>query len=127
MTARLNLALVAATILIQLFMSAGGARAGSAYDSKVRPPAFTEFGNPETVQILGYNDNDGNSNDAMEPFISRGGNLIFFNTRARSEARSTAAVRSMRSRRWTRMAPFTLSPPEVMEAPAIQGICQRFI
>ena len=80
MTARLNLALVAATILIQLFMSAGGAQAGSAYDSKVRPPAFTEFGNPETVQILGYNDNDGNSNDAMEPFISRGGNLMFFNT-----------------------------------------------
>ena len=80
MTARLNLALVAATILIQLFMSAGGAQAGSAYDSKVRPPAFTEFGNPETVQILGYNDNEGNSNDAMEPFISRGGNLMFFNS-----------------------------------------------
>src|ERR1039458_4179296 len=80
MTARLNLALVAATILIQLFMSAGGAQAGSAYDSKVRPPAFTEFGNPETVQILGYNDNEGNSNDAMEPFISRGGNLMLFNS-----------------------------------------------
>ncbi len=80
MTARLNLALVAATILIQLLMSAGGAEAGSAYGSKVRPPAFTKFGNPEMVQILGYDDNEGNNNDAMEPFISRDGNFLFFNS-----------------------------------------------
>ena len=79
MTARLNLALVAATILVGLLMSAGGAQAGSAHDSKARPPAFTEFGNPEMVQILGYDDNEGNSNDAMEPFISRDGNFLFFN------------------------------------------------
>lgn len=79
MTARVNLALVAATILIELLMSAGGAQAGSAHDSKVRPPAFTKFGNPEMVQILGYDDNEGNSNDAMEPFISRDGNFLFFN------------------------------------------------
>ncbi len=38
----------------------------------MRPPALcTDFSNPEMVQILGYDDNDGNSNDAMEPFISR--------------------------------------------------------
>ena len=79
MTARVNLALVAATILIELLMSAGGAQAGSAHDSKVRPPAFTKFGNPEMVQVLGYDDNEGNSNDAMEPFISRDGNFLFFN------------------------------------------------
>jgi WD40-like Beta Propeller Repeat len=77
---RLNLSFVAATILTQLLLSACGAQAGSAHDSKVRPPAFTEFGNPEMVQILGYDDNDGNSNDAMEPFISRDGNYLFFNS-----------------------------------------------
>ncbi len=31
------------------------------------------------VQILGYDDNAGHSNDAMEPFISRDGNSLFFN------------------------------------------------
>jgi WD40 repeat protein len=82
MSARLNLTFAAATILAQLLLSACGAQAqaGSAHDSKVRPPAFTEFGNPEMVQILGYDDNDGNSNDAMEPFISRDGNYLFFNS-----------------------------------------------
>jgi len=79
MTARRNVALVAATILIGLLLSAVGAQAGSAHDSKARPPALTEFGNPEMVQILGYDDNEGNSNDAMEPFISRDGNFLFFN------------------------------------------------
>ncbi|MFZ0244763.1 hypothetical protein [Candidatus Binatus sp.] len=82
MTARLNLTLVAATAVIQLLLGAGGAQAGSAYDSKskpARPPVFTDFGNPEMVQILGYDDNEGNSNDAMEPFISRDGNFLFFN------------------------------------------------
>ncbi len=79
MSARLNLAVDTAAILIALLMSAGGVRAGSAIDSKARPPAFTEFGNPEMVQILGYNDNAGNSNDAMEPFISRDGSFLFFN------------------------------------------------
>ncbi len=79
MTARVDLALVAATNLIELLMSVGGAQAGSAHDSKVRPPAFTNFGNPEMVQILGYDDNEGNSNEAMEPFISRDGNFLFFN------------------------------------------------
>ncbi len=79
MSTRLNLALVAATILIGLLMSAVGAQAGSAHNSKARPAAFTEFANPEMVQILGYDDNEGNSNDAMEPFISRDGNFLFFN------------------------------------------------
>ena len=45
----------------------------------MKQPAYTEFSNPEMVQILGYDDNDGNSNDAMEPFISRDGNYLFFN------------------------------------------------
>jgi hypothetical protein len=40
------------------------------------PPAF---GNPERVLILGYSDNAGNHNDAMEPFISRDGKYLFFN------------------------------------------------
>jgi len=82
MNARLNLTLVAATVVIQLLLGTAGARAGSAYDSKSkqpRPPAFTEFGKPEIVQILGYDDNQGYSNDAMEPFISRDGNFLFFN------------------------------------------------
>ena len=80
MSARLNLTFAATTILTQLLLSACSAQAGSAHDSKMRPPAFTEFSNPEMVQILGYDDNDGNSNDAMEPFISRDGNYLFFNS-----------------------------------------------
>jgi hypothetical protein len=40
-----------------------------------RAPASTEFGNPVSVTILGY---DG---DAMEPFISRDGTLLLFNNR----------------------------------------------
>jgi len=81
MNPRRNLTLVtiAATIVIQFLSSASSAQPRSAPDSKVRPPAFTEFSNPEMVQILGYDDSDGNSNDAMEPFISRDGNYLFFN------------------------------------------------
>ncbi len=53
------------------------ARAGTTADTNAnRPPPFA---NPEMVQILGYDDNHGNSNDAMEPFISRDGNYLFFN------------------------------------------------
>jgi hypothetical protein len=86
-----NLALVtiAATIVIQFLSSASSAQPGSAPDSKVRPPAFTEFSNPEMVQILGYDDNEGNSNDAMEPFISRDGNYLFFNN---SNSASTTSL-----------------------------------
>jgi len=83
MTARLNLAVVAATIVIGILLSVGCVQAGSASESKEqgqRPPVFTEFGNPEMVQILGYDDDHGNSNDAMEPFISRDGNFLFFNS-----------------------------------------------
>ena len=80
MNPRRNLTLftIAATIVMQ-FLSSAGAHAGSAPDKKVKPPAYTEFGNPEMVQILGYDDIEGNSNDAMEPFISRDGNYLFFN------------------------------------------------
>ena len=80
MTARLNLALA---IVIEILLSVGCVQAGSASESKEqgqRPPVFTEFGNPEMVQILGYDDDHGNSNDAMEPFISRDGNFLFFNS-----------------------------------------------
>jgi Tol biopolymer transport system component len=42
-------------------------------------PRYSPFGNPEMVQILGYNDNQGNRSDAMEPFISRDGSILFFN------------------------------------------------
>ncbi|HEY6420963.1 MAG TPA: hypothetical protein VIX59_18350 [Candidatus Binataceae bacterium] len=79
---RFALATVAATIVIQFLLSAGCAQAGSASDAvrkRKRPPTLSEFGNPEMVQILGYDDNQGNSNDAMEPFISRDGNFLFFN------------------------------------------------
>jgi len=54
--------------------------------TRPRAPALTEFRNPEMVQILGYDDNRGNSHDAMEPFISRDGKLLFFN---KSNAAST--------------------------------------
>jgi hypothetical protein len=70
---------IAAMIFVQVLMSPRITQAGPAPDSKVKPPAYTEFSNPEMVQILGYNDNEGNSNDAMEPFISRDGNYLFFN------------------------------------------------
>lgn len=36
-------------------------------------PVSMEFGNPERVSILGY------SGDAMEPFVSRDGKILFFN------------------------------------------------
>jgi hypothetical protein len=70
---------IAATIAVQVLMSVGITQAGPAPDKKVKQPGYTEFSNPEMVQILGYNDNEGNSNDAMEPFISRDGNYLFFN------------------------------------------------
>jgi hypothetical protein len=91
MNPRRNLILVtiAATIVIQFLSSASSAQPGSVPDSKVRPPAFTEFGNPEMVQILGYDDSEGNSNDAMEPFISRDGNYLFFNN---SNSASTTSL-----------------------------------
>ncbi len=65
----LSCALVAALV--------ASAFANTAADAKAKrtPP----FSNPEMVQILGYDDNQGNSNDAMEPFISRDGNYLFFN------------------------------------------------
>lgn len=71
----------AATIVIQVLLSVGCAQAGLAADSSRKPrrPTFTEFSNPEMVQILGYDDNQGHSNDAMEPFISRDGKFLFFN------------------------------------------------
>jgi hypothetical protein len=79
MTSR-PLALLYAAILVQLFSGIGAAQTAWADQSKMRQPAFTEFANPEMVQILGYDDNEGNSNDAMEPFISRDGNYLFFNS-----------------------------------------------
>jgi hypothetical protein len=42
-------------------------------------PTPIGFSNPERVTILGYSDNAGNNNVAMEPFISRDGNYLFFN------------------------------------------------
>ena len=33
------------------------------------------FGNPAKVEVLGYDDH------LMEPFLSRGGNILFFNNR----------------------------------------------
>jgi hypothetical protein len=71
-----------ATIVIEFLLGLGCAQAGSASDAKGKgqgPPTFTQFAKPEMVQILGYDDNQGNSNDAMEPFISRDGNFLFFN------------------------------------------------
>jgi hypothetical protein len=79
---RIAIAMVAATVVIQVLLSVGCAQVGSAADSRRKPPrrpTFTEFSNPEMVQILGYDDNQGHSNDAMEPFISRDGHFLFFN------------------------------------------------
>ncbi len=42
-------------------------------NSSTLPPAIANFGNPREVTILGY------SGNAMEPFISRDGNVLFFN------------------------------------------------
>lgn len=61
-------AVVAATIAV-----AGPAAA------RARRTRYTRFKNPERVQILGYNDEQGNNLTAMEPFISRDGNYLFFN------------------------------------------------
>ncbi|MGO9450632.1 MAG: hypothetical protein ACLQDV_06230 [Candidatus Binataceae bacterium] len=77
---RLALATVVATIVIGSSLSADRAQAADSGAKRPRPAAYTEFGNPEMVQILGYDDNQGNSNDAMEPFISRDGNFLFFNS-----------------------------------------------
>jgi len=79
MNARLSGALVAVVIGVQFLSCAAGARAGSIPEKKAKPPGYTAFGNPEMVQILGYNDNEGNDNNAMEPFISRDGQYLFFN------------------------------------------------
>ena len=49
---------IAATIAVQVLMSVGITQAGPAPDKKVKQPAYTEFSNPEMVQILGYNDNE---------------------------------------------------------------------
>ena len=38
------------------------------------PPEYSAFGSPELISIIGY------VGDAMEPFISRGGDFLFFNT-----------------------------------------------
>jgi len=75
-------AAIAAAALDLLFPYRGPAFADPAAApalARSRPERYTDFGNPEMVQILGYDDNQGNSNDAMEPFISRDGNFLFFN------------------------------------------------
>ena len=64
------------TIIVLILWSAGWSQAISPDASsgkRIPPPGLTEFRNPEMVQILGYDDN------AMEPFISRDGNFLFFN------------------------------------------------
>jgi hypothetical protein len=79
---QVSLRTLAPAIVLQFLLSAGGAQAGSASEprlSRTRRPTFSKFGNPEMVQILGYDDNQGHSNDAMEPFVSRDGNFLFFN------------------------------------------------
>src|SRR5512136_336591 len=38
------------------------------------PLDYTAFGSPQLVSIIGY------AGDAMEPFISRGGDFLFFNS-----------------------------------------------
>ncbi len=73
----LGRAAIVAWALVQFSVGAACARAGEVPDAK--PTPSPPFGNPEMVQILGYDDNQGNSNNAMEPFISRDGNYLFFN------------------------------------------------
>lgn len=79
---RLTIAAIVAALLAPLALSVNSIRAqavATAARAGVRLARYTEFEHPEMVQILGYNDNQGNSNDAMEPFISRDGNYLFFN------------------------------------------------
>jgi hypothetical protein len=73
-------AMLGAVAVIQIVQPGGRPRASTTSESKKhRRSPFTDFANPEMVQILGYDDNQGNSHDAMEPFISRDGNYLFFN------------------------------------------------
>ncbi len=50
-----------------------GASCGHAPRPEAAAPATLEFGNPERVAILGY------GGEAMEPFLSRDGKVLFFN------------------------------------------------
>ncbi len=76
----LALAILAAAAVIQIALPAARPQAATSLDAKKkRRSAFTDFANPEMVQILGYDDLQGNSHDAMEPFISRDGSVLFFN------------------------------------------------
>ncbi|MHB8384314.1 MAG: TolB-like translocation protein [Candidatus Binataceae bacterium] len=74
-------ATIAAAFLVPLVLCTGPAKGASASERalKLPKPSYSDFENPQMVQILGYNDNQGNSNNAMEPFISRDGNFLFFN------------------------------------------------
>ncbi|HXW83732.1 MAG TPA: hypothetical protein VEJ86_04970 [Candidatus Binataceae bacterium] len=65
-----------AIAVIVAFAAAANVRAETPDAHATPAPPFE---NPQMVQILGYSDNQGNSNVAMEPFISRDGNYLFFN------------------------------------------------
>jgi hypothetical protein len=74
------LVVLGAVATVQIVLPVGHPRASTLAESKKsRRSRFTDFANPEMVQILGYDDNQGNRHDAMEPFISRDGNFLFFN------------------------------------------------
>jgi|HubBroStandDraft_6_1064221.scaffolds.fasta_scaffold32052_2 hypothetical protein len=79
---RYTLVTVIAPLILQFLLSGSSTQAGRASEPSgrwARQTTFSKFANPEMVQILGYDDNQGHSNDAMEPFISRDGNFLFFN------------------------------------------------
>src|SRR5471032_1721771 len=52
-----------------------GGSSGAVNGSPPAPPPCTAFANPSDVAITGY------TGDAMEPFISRDGQYLFFNNR----------------------------------------------
>jgi hypothetical protein len=74
------LAVLGMTTILEIAAPGRRPQASTALETQKHPrSAFTDFANPEMVQILGYDDNQGNSHDAMEPFISRDGDFLFFN------------------------------------------------
>ena len=72
---RLVLAAWAAAVLVGATLAGCGGSAAADGGSGNTPPAYTAFAEPATVMITGY------PGDAMEPFISKDGLYLFFNSR----------------------------------------------